>query len=991
MWFLRSSAYIVAFLAMTSTVSSQEIVNFLQPVDGSGAAGYLGLHNQETSSTTVTLSATDDTGTAAPGGDITITLGAEESFYFSSTDLEDGVAAATGAFGNGTGFWHITVASTGTIDVQHFLWAGGDASVSEVNHTISSSAGIVGVTYDVPFFTEDGASAFVTSLRIANRSNSAGAITFATVDSNGNTLESTAQLSLDALEAVVITAADLEAGNAALGLSGSIPTSSGFWKLRLSTSLDLGVSALASSGSGQVSDVSNSVSVPPLPVVVNFLQPVDGSGATGYLGLHNQESSSNTVTLSATDDTGTAAPGGDISITLGAEESFYFSSTDLENGVAAATGAFGDGSGFWHITVASSGSVDVQHFLWAGGDASVSEVNHGIPAKGPTYDVPFFTEDGASAFVTSLRIANRDDTPGRVVFAVTDSNGLALENVADLTLGPKEAVVLTAADFETGNASKGLSGTLPTSSGFWKLRLITSLDLGVYALASSGSGQVSDVSNAARLTGSQSTPALGAFSCKPTTAKAQRTNGPTDFTYTNQFADRLRLSSVANEVLARLDFNGDGLDDLIMGGSNSNSAEKDPVLALQSNGDGTFTDVSSTVILGTAETADSRGAVQADFNGDGRDDVAVFDAGHLEDGQGKNEDGNDAGFFGQPPILLLSNSTGQFNVSTNLADAISAEQGKPELHIKNAVGGDIDGDGDIDILVESDGGFEQINAHFYINDGTGNFTVDFDNRLANVLLVGDPSRTYIHRWTSNLLTDLNNDGHLDLFMGRLKRVRDDVGPHDNQIIYNDGSGFFPASNLVTLPSVTFNNDFTNVRGAVAIDINEDGGIDLVLAHQRGGDVTDSETEFTGRYIQVLLNDCDGTFTDVTTTSIGDQSATTVASHAVSGMNVNPANSMLVEDLNADGLLDLVMANVPESVTDANPYVHLGQNSGNFVVQDPALINNGSSFFGENAYPIDLNGDGIMDFVHADLEPGADGVFGTGDETSHIISTIVTIP
>lgn len=980
----RAAAYSVVFLAMASESIAQDVINFFQPDVSSGAVGFLGLHNQETVDAIVTLSARDDRGTAAPGGNITLTLGAEDSFYFSSSDLEQGVAAATGAFGDGDGFWHITVSSTGTVDVQHFLWAGGDASISEINHPITPTSSPVGSRYEVPFFTEDGASAFVTSVRIANRSNSAGTVSFASVDSNGVVLDSSAQLSLGARESVVLAAADLAQGNSDLGLTGSIPTSSGFWKLQLDTSLDLGVFALASSGSGQVSDVSNSANTRPSPQTINFFQPVVSNGAVGFLALHNTQTTDASITLSATDDTGAAAPGGDISITLGAEESFYFSSSDLENGVAAATGAFGDGSGFWHITVASSDSVDVQHFLWAGGDASVSEVNHTLTAKGPTYDVPFFTEDGASAFVTSLRIANRDDTPGRVVFAVTDSTGLDLENVADLALAPKQAVVLTAADFEAGNADKGLTGTIPTSSGFWKLRLITSLDLGVYALASSGTGQVSDVANAARLAGSQFAPALGAFSCKPTTAKALRPNGPTDFTYTNQFSDRLMLESIADDVLARIDLNGDGLDDLIMGGKNSSIAEKEPIIALQSNGDGTLTDISSTVLLGTPEAADTRGAIQADFNGDGRDDVAVFDGGFISEGLS-----DDGGFFGQPATLLLSTSTGQFEVSTKLADAINALQGKPELHVKSAIGGDIDGDGDIDILTESDGGFDQTNAHFYINDGEGNFTVDFDNRLPDLILVGDPDRNFIKRWARHLLVDFNNDGHLDLFMGRLRTFRPTSDPQANQIIYNDGTGFFREENRIELQGVEFNNDFTNARGSIAIDVNEDGATDLVIAHQRGGG--NGDESFTGRYLQVLLNDCDGTFTDVSDELFGDQSLTMAVNNPTGSINSNPVLALAAEDLNGDGLFDLVMGGVPNSVTTANPYVHLGQNDGSFVVQDPEQINGGSDFFGENAFPIDLNGDGVLDFIHSDLQPGPDGVYGTGDETSHIISTIVTVP
>ena len=755
-FFLLFSTVALIFLP---AAQAQQVVNFFQPVDDTGAAGFLALHNLENTSSTVTLSATDDTGAPALGGDITITLDPEQSFYFSSSDLENGVGAADGAFGDGEGFWHITVSSTGNLDVQHFLWAGGDASVSEVNHAIAQSS----ENYDVWFFTEDGASAFVTSLRIANRSSTAGTITFSAVDSDGVTLDSTATLSLGAFEAVILTAADLEAGNAGKGLVGTIPTSSGFWKLQLNTTLDLGLFALASSGSGQVSDVSNVVAVPPVPVKVNFFQPVDGSGAAGFLGLHNQNNSSITVTLTATDDMGAAAPGGDVSITLGAEESFYFSSTDIEEGVSGATGSFGDGEGAWHITVKSSGTVSVQHFLWAGGDASVSEVNHSIPHIGGKYDVPFFTEDGASAFVTSLRIANREDSPGRVVFAVTDSNGNDLDNVAELVLEPLEAVTLTVADFEACNADKGLSGTIPTSSGFWKLRLITPLDLGVYALASSGSGQVSDVSNTVQVVGSASNTTLGALSCKPTTAKAARSEGPLDFTYTTDTNAALVLESIAGTFLGRLDINGDGLDDIIVGGNNNNSEVKDPILALQSNGDGTFSNVSSTVFNGSPEAADPHGT-QADFNGDGFDDVAVFDAGNTELGQ----DPVNTGFFGEPATLLLSNGDGTFEVSTELADAINTFQGKPELHVKHALSGDIDGDGDIDIMVESGGGSVQTLSHFYINDGGANFTVDSDNRLKELLLHGGPSVDNRWRYANHLLADLNNDGFVDLISGRLK-------------------------------------------------------------------------------------------------------------------------------------------------------------------------------------------------------------------------------
>lgn len=50
--------------------------------------------------------------------------------------------------------------------------------------------------------------------------------------------------------------------------------------------------------------------------------------------------------------------------------------------------------------------------------------------------------------------------------------------------------------------------------------------------------------------------------------------------------------------------------------------------------------------------------------------------------------------------------------------------------------------------------------------------------------------------------------------------------------------------------------------------------------------------------------------------------------------------------------------------------------------DPSLITGGQLWFGEDALRLDLNGDTLVDFVHSDLLPGADGVYSTGDERSH---------
>jgi len=79
--------------------------------------------------------------------------------------------------------------------------------------------------------------------------------------------------------------------------------------------------------------------------------------ATGIGGL---------VTFSAVDDAGSAAPGGDVTMTLVDYGRAWISAADLENGNTAKglTGAFGDGTGKWHVTVTCEcDGMEVQAFI----------------------------------------------------------------------------------------------------------------------------------------------------------------------------------------------------------------------------------------------------------------------------------------------------------------------------------------------------------------------------------------------------------------------------------------------------------------------------------------------------------------------------------------------------------------------------------------------------------------------------------------------------
>jgi len=441
-----------------------------------------------------------------------------------------------------------------------------------------------------------------------------------------------------------------------------------------------------------------------------------------------------------------------------------------------------------------------------------------------------------------------------------------------------------------------------------------------------------------------------------------------------------KASKALQKVLAKIDLNNDGLDDLLMGGNQPGSNNKSKVEVLISNGDGTLTEQSNQLLSEPVWMHNPK-AITGDFNGDSLIDVIAFDIGDGDLGQNSS-----GGYIGDRPYVFTQSKAGKLVVSDSLANAYKAQLGSSSMHIKDVTAGDIDNDGDLDLFVESGGGYNQIISHFLMNDGKGNFTVNSNDRLNDDILNGGSAHDGFWRYASHKLVDMNNDGALDLVMGRLKRRMNTQEYNHNKIVFNDGTGRFPNSNILDLPIVDWNDNYTYVKSMIVTDLNRDGAMDLILSHERDNVDSDPSIGNTGRYLQFLINSCNGEFIDETDDRLGDQSNTTVASTVDYNSVNNAPKPMILIDVNNDSIEDLVMAGTGPIGSHA-PYVYIGQGDGFFEMQDPLLITNGS-WFGEDAYPIDLNNDGVMDFIHADGQPGPDNNYTTGDDNFSIVYSVI---
>ena len=399
-------------------------------------------------------------------------------------------------------------------------------------------------------------------------------------------------------------------------------------------------------------------------------------------------------------------------------------------------------------------------------------------------------------------------------------------------------------------------------------------------------------------------------------------------------------------VAAVADFNLDGNDDILTGawwppsGTAEDRFVTEQMRLYISVGDGTFRH--SPELIGGLIEVRRPVVVAADFNGDRFPDLAVFDAGVYVTAERTG--------YGNPPQLFLSSGL-QLRPSSALADAVERYHNQPveysmpsgprDLHIKSATAGDIDGDGDVDIWVESTGG-ENVESHFLVNDG-GTWTVDVERASRALLHNRNAGENWRH--DGGALVDLDNDEDLDLVLGQ---IRDLAPTHENQfsiVLENDGSGHFMRRH--ELPHPDFFQGYTSVPWLTYFDLNGDGWKDLILTHQRNDDGPPGKP-FTGRFMQILVNRGGFEFVDETATWMGDQSATAV--------EIYNAGRPEMHDIDRDECADLVMARSTDA-SDAAPLAY--RNLGNSFEPMPAQPFGGA--FG--AVPADVNGDGAIDLVH----------------------------
>ena len=190
--------------------------------------------------------------------------------------------------------------------------------------------------------------------------------------------------------------------------------------------------------------------------------------------------------------------------------------------------------------------------------------------------------------------------------------------------------------------------------------------------------------------------------------------------------------------------------------------------------------------------------------------------------------------------------------------------------------GDLDGDGDIDVVKSNYGHKPKI----YLNDGDDD-PLDTSGGGLNIGTLDDKG---IYVESSIIIADMNGDGDLDIIIGTIREP--------NKLFLNDGDAnpFDSAGD-----GLDIGTDEDDTRAIVVGDIDNDGDLDVIAGNGLGN------AFYLPRYGAVqsnklYLNDGDLSPFDQLTTGIPI------------GAEKNPTSSLGLSDIDNDGYLDLVVGN-----------------------------------------------------------------------------------
>ena len=342
----------------------------------------------------------------------------------------------------------------------------------------------------IPLFLSASRAPLQGFARIINRSGRDGRVAIHAIDDVGVRF-GPVMLSLGAGRTAHFNSQDLEAGNAAKGLSGAIGAGTGDWRLELETELDIEALAYVRTGNGFLTSMHDSVTnrSQGMEDVVAIFNPGSNRNQQSKLRLTNQGPGWKTVYVRGFDDRGWTSQRQAANTDLLTLASATVTAQDLEGGVVGWGGSLGDGTGKWRLSMRSSFPIRMMSLLESptGHLTNLTSRRSGLVGRTP---LPFFlaaSPESDPARQSFARIINRGTEDGTVAIHAIDDAGERF-GPSTLWIAAGHTAHFNSEDLQMGNATKWLVGGMGAGEGDWRLEFDTDLDIEALAYVRTDDG-----------------------------------------------------------------------------------------------------------------------------------------------------------------------------------------------------------------------------------------------------------------------------------------------------------------------------------------------------------------------------------------------------------------------------------------------------------------------------------------------------------------------
>ena len=378
------------------------------------------------------------------------------------------------------------------------------AEIPATGQTAEKEFSVVFELYTLPLVLSAGDERRESFVRVINNSDQEGVVHITGRDDSGR-VKGPISLSLKAGGSAHFNSGDLENGNTNKGLTSSLGSGQGNWRLTLTSDLEFHASSyIRLKGEGFVTSMNELVNFERNGESYNYFVPIFNPASNqrqrSLLKLFNPNGSEASVVITGIDDQGNESS---VNLNLSAQSLKTLTAQDLENGTEGLSNTLGNGAGKWRLNISSTQALDVMN-LMESPTGHLSNLSYSSLSSANTdTNLHKTLLPGREDRHGFIRIINHSNTDGEIALEATDDLSRYYDYI-QLSISAGEVIHFNSHDLQNGNESKGLPYRgLGSPQGMWRLQFETDLDISVLSYMRSSDGFLTSLDSVQPVGGKQ--------------------------------------------------------------------------------------------------------------------------------------------------------------------------------------------------------------------------------------------------------------------------------------------------------------------------------------------------------------------------------------------------------------------------------------------------------------------------------------------------------